>query len=435
MRNQDAEGRGSYELGSPQVAGEERGVSLLEESQESQESPAEPPPVRILLLAFMIMFQGYGVMNGNPAHALKMKLDLPPSEAAAFQNATASFQLSKLLMRILQISLLVFLQPNGIVYLAYAIMFVALLIPIIFVWGEDMKDLSVVYLQYTLGGIAIGLFEGTFLSVISVLGKKTKTFAIMGAPLGFAVHNILLGSVLPAGYEVLYYVYSAACIPVAVAIFYFYAPLADANSQGKGCQIFLKSLQQPQQWLLAMLPWFLAKFAGNFVMEDAFPLLYLTFNTPHVPLFAPSSTSPTIPFKYYTAFYYFVLMALGDTISRRVPEVLNLSTGKAWGFWIVTSILLCIAGEVLNFLLIPIITGFAAFIAYFGNGLVYGLSAQYIDAYIAAEHRYTAYNLWCFAGDLAGYAGQGALSVKIAESACEGRHYTYICHKSQEVWD
>ena len=103
-------------------------------------------------------------------------------------------------------------------------------------------------------------------------------------------------------------------------------------------------------------------------MEDAFPLLYLTFNTPHVPLFAPSSTSPTIPFKYYTAFYYFVLMALGDTISRRVPEVLNLSTGKAWGFWIVTSILLCIAGEALNFLLIPIITGFAAFIAYFGNG-------------------------------------------------------------------
>eukprot|EP00435_Cladocopium_sp_Y103_P040768 s901_g11.t1 len=414
MRNQDAEGRGSYELGSPQVAGgEERGISLLE----GPESPAEPPPVRILLLAFMIMFQGYGVMNGNPAHALKMKLDLPPSEAAAFQDATASFQLSKLLMRILQISLLVFLQPNGIVYLAYAIMFVALLIPIIFVWGEDMKDLSVVYLQYTLGGIAVGLFEGTFLSVISVLGKRTKTFAIMGAPLGFAVHNILLGSVLPAGYEVVYYVYSAACIPIAVVIFYFYAPLADANSQGKGCQIFLESLQQPKQWLPAMLPWFLAKFAGNFVMEDAFPLLYLTFNTPHVPLFAPSSTSPTVPFKYYTAFYYFVLMALGDTISRRVPEVLNLSTGKAWGFWIVISILLCIGGEALNFLLIPIITGFAAFIAYFGNGLVYGLSAQFIDAYIPAEHRYTAYNLWCFAGDLAGYAGQGGLSVKIAEVA------------------
>eukprot|EP00438_Fugacium_kawagutii_P006979 Skav233376 [mRNA] locus=scaffold1038:71706:72995:+ [translate_table: standard] len=429
MRNQEP---GSYELGSPHVDESTTSNSslLFEEGSERQEKPA----VRILLLAFMIMFQGYGVMNGNPAHALKMKLDLPESEAAAFQDATASFQLSKLLMRILQISLLVFLQPNGIVYLSYAIMFVAVLIPIIFVWGADMTNLSVVYLQYTLGGVAIGLFEGTFLSVISVLGKSTKTFAIMGAPLGFAVHNILLGSIVPSGYEVIYYIYSAACIPFAVVIFYFYAPIADASSSGKGCQIFVKSLQQPKQWLPQMLPWFLAKFAGNFVMEDAFPLLYLTFNTLEVPLFGPASTSPTIPFKYYTAFYWFVLMALGDTISRRVPEVLNLSSSKAWGLWIVISILLCVGGEALNFLLIPSVTGLAAFIAYFGNGLVYGLSAQYIDAYIPPEHRYTAYNLWCFAGDLAGYAGQGGLSVKIAESACKGRHYTYICHQ-KEIWN
>ena len=43
--------------------------------------------------------------------------------------------------------------------------------------NSGLQDLSIVYLQYTLGGIAIGLFEGTFLSVISVLGKNTKTFA------------------------------------------------------------------------------------------------------------------------------------------------------------------------------------------------------------------------------------------------------------------
>ena len=49
-----------------------------------------------------------------------MKLDLAPDQAGAFQDATASFQLSKLLMRVLQISLLVFMQPNGIVYLSYA---------------------------------------------------------------------------------------------------------------------------------------------------------------------------------------------------------------------------------------------------------------------------------------------------------------------------
>ena len=123
--------------------------------------------------------------------------------------------------------------------------------------------------------------------------------------------------------------------------------------------------------------------------------------------------SPKIPFKYYTALYYFVLMALGDTVSRRVPQYLALKSWRAWicglekwvtigsspnltavltihlsqSFerspkkpsvlgeltsskfpgWIVISIVTCIGGEAMNFLLIPIITGLAAFVAYFGR--------------------------------------------------------------------
>ena len=30
--------------------------------------------------------------------------------------------------------------------------------------------------------------------------------------------------------------------------------------------------------------------------------------------------------RYYTAWYWFVLMALGDTLSRRVPQYLSLSS-------------------------------------------------------------------------------------------------------------
>merc|ERR1712151_1279409 len=90
---------------------------------------------------------------------------------------------------------------------------------------------------------------------------------------------------------------------------------------------------------------------------------------------------------------------------------------------------MCVVGEALDFLLIAIITGIAAFISYFGNGLIYGLSAKFIDAYIPQEHRYAAYNLWCFWGDLAGYAGQSSLSVSIAKAACGGHHYKYVCHE------
>ncbi|CAL1151876.1 unnamed protein product [Cladocopium goreaui] len=118
-------------------------------------------------------------MVGAPQHALKTKLGIEHSQAAAFQEATASFQLAKLLMRVCQIAFLVLMEPSGIVYMAYVVMFFALWVPVIFVWGAGVTGLWVVYLQYILGGVAVGLFEGTFLSVISSLGKNTKTFAIM----------------------------------------------------------------------------------------------------------------------------------------------------------------------------------------------------------------------------------------------------------------
>merc|ERR1719446_2005223 len=127
------------------------------------------------------MFQGYGAMVGIPQHALKEKLHLPEDQAGAFQDAAATFQLAKLVMRIAQIAFLVFVQPNGIVYLSYLVMLVAVMVPVVFVWWGGVTGLWVVYLQYILGGVAIGLFEGTYLSVISACGKDTKTFAIMGA--------------------------------------------------------------------------------------------------------------------------------------------------------------------------------------------------------------------------------------------------------------
>eukprot|EP00442_Polarella_glacialis_P019413 CAMPEP_0115053092 /NCGR_PEP_ID=MMETSP0227-20121206/3310_1 /TAXON_ID=89957 /ORGANISM="Polarella glacialis, Strain CCMP 1383" /LENGTH=440 /DNA_ID=CAMNT_0002437345 /DNA_START=49 /DNA_END=1371 /DNA_ORIENTATION=- len=391
----------------------------------------DPPPVRMLLLAFMFMFQGYGAMVGNPQHALKVKLELGPDQAGAFQDATASFQLAKLSMRILQIAFLVFLRPNGIVYVSYVVMFIALMVPTILVWGAGVTDLWVVYLQYSLGGIAIGLFEGTFLSVISSLGKNTKTFAIMGAPLGFAVHNIILSTFHEAfGMPIIvYYLYSAFCIPFGVAIFYVYAPGQDAGGPGKGCSVFCNSMKHASAWVPAMIPWFIAKFIGNFVLEDGFPLLFNTFNTHRVPIWGgPDSTMHTIPFQYYTAWIWFPMMAAGDTISRRVPQYILLESWRTRTICILLAVFMCVLGEALTFLLLALVTAFAAFISNFGNGFIYGLSAKYIDGYIPQEHRYAAYNLWCFCGDLGGYAGQSSMSVSIAHKVCDGRHYEYVCH-------
>jgi len=393
----------------------------------------EKEPVKILLLCFMFMFQGYGVMVGGPAHALKHQLALPAEEAAAFQDAAASFQLAKMAMRVLQIAFLPFIAPNGIVYLAYVIMFIGTLVPVILVWGAGVHELWVVYLQYSMGGIAIGLFEGTFLSVISSLGKSTKTFAIMGAPLGFATHNIILGLLHQWGMPAIwFYIFTAICLPIAMVIFYKNAPAPDAKSDGKGFSVIMNSMKRPKQWVPAMIPWFIAKFVGNFVLENGFPLLFNTFNTEYVPfLGGADSDAGLISFQYYTALWFFPFMAAGDTISRRVPQYVRLGRKRRNFVFIALAVIGCLAGESMYFLLIPIVTGIGAFIANFGNGFIYGLSAKFIDQYIPEEHRYASYNMWCLFGDIGGYVGQSSTSVVIAHKVCEGHNYEYVCHESQ----
>ncbi|CAE7248873.1 mycA [Symbiodinium natans] len=391
----------------------------------------DPPPVRILLLAFMFMFQGYGAMVGNPQHALKHKLGITHDQAADFQEATATFQLAKMVMRICQIAFLVFTNPAGIVYTSYVVMFAALMVPMIFVWGAGVTGLWVVRLQYILGGVAVGLFEGTFLSVISSLGKNTKTFAIMGAPLGFFVNNTILGLLSQVGMPVIfYYIYNAACLPLAMWIFHAKRPreVVAAKSKGKGCAVFLNSMKCFMDWVPMMIPWFVAKFIGNFVLEDGFPLLFNTFNTEKVPIIGgPESEDHLIPFGIYTALIWFPCMAAGDTISRRVPQFLDITSKRKCVLYLAFGIFLSVAGEALDFLLLALVTALAAFIANFGNGFIYGLSAKFIDWGIAEEHRYAAYNLWCFVGDVGGYAGQGQLSVMLADSVCDGRHYAWVC--------
>jgi hypothetical protein len=372
-------------------------------------------------------------MVGNPQHALKMKLDpdgtWDEEQSKEFQDATASFQLAKLFMRVGQIAFLVFLRPNGIVFLAYIVMFVAILTPLIGVWGMGVNSLWIVYLQYSLGGAAVGMFEGTFLTAISSLGKDTKTFTIMGAPLGFAVNNVILGLLSQLGMPAQwYYVYNAACVPLAAAIFYRFAPRADGKSDGKGCQVFAHSIRHANAWLPMMVPWLVAKFIGNFVLEDGFPLLFNTFNTSQVPMWGGPDSKRTISFALYASLYWFPMMALGDTISRRVPNWISIDSGSRIFLYLACGVAMCVGGEALDFLLIPIVTGIAAFVSNFGNGFIYGLSAKFIDLYVSEEHRYAAYNLWCFAGDLGGYAGQSSFSVTLAHEACEGRHYEYVCH-------
>jgi len=405
-----------------------------------EEVERELPLVREMLLAFMVMFQGYGTLVGNPQHSLKSVIGISgfgSHEAERFTTATNLFQWGKCATRVLQIIFLVAMEPRGLVNLAYVLMFVAMLIPPVFIFAADLVHLwfPLVACTYFLGGVAVGIFEGTFLSVTSALGRNTKLFAIMGAPLGFAMLNIVLGTALGFGMPVeVYYYYSAACIPAGMMIFQKKAPRAAGLAAAKGCIPFCRSLRAAGSWLPSMIPLLLAKCVGNFVLENTFPLTYNVYNEDKVPLFGgPSSTTGLVPKQYYLSLYFFVLMAIGDTVSRRVPLYINTSSFWKTQALLVGATFLCFGGEALLFLITPLVTGVGTYVALFGQGFIYGLSAKYIDTFVPQEHNYAAYMLWCFAGDIGGIVGSSFVVNRMAAAVCEGRSYEYVCHAAKKA--
>merc|ERR1712137_596843 len=116
-----------------------------------------------------------------------------------------------------------------------------------------------------------------------------------------------------------------------------------------------------------------------------------------------------------------------------MPQYIRLSNWKSQLTCVVFALVCCVVGEALNFLLLSIVSGFAVFIAFFGNGFIYGLSKKYFDMYIPQEHQYAATNFWCFIGDLGGYVGQSGVSIWLAHHVCMGRHYEYVCHQKSLV--
>lgn len=52
------------------------------------------------------------------------------------------------------------------------------------------RHLAWVFIAYGLGGVGVGSFESNVMSVITPLGHATKTWAVLGLPIGYNIINI-----------------------------------------------------------------------------------------------------------------------------------------------------------------------------------------------------------------------------------------------------
>ncbi|CAE7254383.1 unnamed protein product [Symbiodinium pilosum] len=295
----------------PELEGEEslgkEGVDLeMSQSDVSEDlqKPEEPPPVRLMLLVMLSMFQGYASMVGPLQSAYKHRLGISTDgsgAAHAFTQAAVGVHYGKLIARLGHNVVFACLSPWSRVVIAMGFMFVGISVPTVFVFTLGWDWVGSVFIAYILAGMGLGIFEVTFLSVITPLGKATKAWAIVGAPAGFATINILGLTASSFGLQMVYiYWYILACLPVGLLVFCSAAPKGNAELKTAN---FGASLLQFRQWLPGMIPFFCAQCLSHFAMEN-WPAIFYMFHPPLVPLFNPKSDQHLMKWGQFFAITY-----------------------------------------------------------------------------------------------------------------------------------
>lgn len=390
------------------------------------------PPVRGLLIVMLCMFQGYAAMNGPPQQKLKKALGIGQvgAEAHLFTQATVFVHWGKFVARLGHSIFLAPFSPMVRVYISMGFMLVGCMVPPLFVFALGSKWIGIVFISYGLSGIGLGVFECTFLNVITPFGKLSKSWAIMGAPLGFGIVCIFGLTCVSMGVpvEVLYW-YIVACVPIGMVVFWKLAPRDQGGESRVRPQADMAaSCVQWRSWLPGILPHIVAKVVVNFVMENVTPVNFYTYNAARVPFFNKMSTSNLMDVnRFFALLYVFVLV--GDTVSRRVLYALPLNRYSQNVSLLFMACCCSILGFSLEFLATAAVTLPAVFLAFWGNGLVYAITAKYIDRFVPQEHNLVAYSMWCFMGDFGSILGGYMVDV-VRNQICGGHEYPFECRKS-----
>ncbi|CAE7230370.1 unnamed protein product [Symbiodinium sp. CCMP2456] len=393
-------------------------MSQSDVTEDLEKPSEEQPPVRLMLLVMLSMFQGYASMVGPLQSAYKHRLGISTdgtSAAHAFTQAAVAVHYGKLIARLGHNVVFARLSPWTRVVIAMCFMFVGITIPTLLVFTLGWSWVGSVFIAYMLSGLGLGIFEVTFLSVITPMGRATKAWAIVGAPAGFATINILGLTASSFGLEMVYiYWYILFCLPLGLFLFTRLAPRG--NTELKTAN-FAASLLQARHWMPGMVPFFVAQFLSHFAMEN-WPAIFYMFHPPYVPLFNPKSDQHLMKWGQFFAVTYFFIF-LGDSISRRIA--IYLSTPSLYRRLVFLGLAMaCIAlGLYLESLAIAIIIPIAIFLVFWGNGTIYGLTAHHVDKHVPSEHNLASYSFWCFVGDLGAVLG-GILVDSTHDLFCRG---------------
>eukprot|EP00927_Polykrikos_kofoidii_P080963 TRINITY_DN78019_c0_g1_i1.p1 TRINITY_DN78019_c0_g1~~TRINITY_DN78019_c0_g1_i1.p1 ORF type:complete len:445 (-),score=39.72 TRINITY_DN78019_c0_g1_i1:109-1368(-) len=388
----------------------------------------ESQPARVIFMIPMVcVFQAYGAYAGLQ-HFLKT--DLAANDDGwrehYFTLATTLMHWGKLLSRCGHDLVFPCFSTWVRVQIAMMLAMGGILVPLVMRYMIGSQWIGIAFLHYGLLGVGVGIFEATYLSLISPLGHETKAWAIVGVPLGFGIVDVLafiLHSKLTLHLApVWFFFWVAFCLPFGVLVVATKAPRHEVTQQ---VNIF-EALRDWKSWLLAASPFLIAKFASSFVMENT-PAWFKIYNAGKVPMFSPSATDHLMDADFFFALVQtFVL--LGDTLSRKAVYLFKLETPQSNIIMLCLAVVTSIVGFFLQSFIMGVVTVLAGFLAFWGNGMAYALSTKYFDRFVSPAQNRSVYSLWCMIGDCAGIIAS-YLVVVVSDFFCGSHSYPYACHQ------
>lgn len=404
-----------------------------EESASAELAHEEDLPAEPLAFVVMTLVIGGYTLIGVLQHHLKTQLGIADTgtRSEVFTQSVAMVQWGKTFMTMGQNVLLSFMAPVSRVYLAMGVMLFGTLIPPVVVYGLGNTWIGWVPFSYLSIGLSLGVFEATYLSVLAPFGPRTKSLAIMGFPAAFAIVNII-GQSLMALFDMnVLWIFWYIAIGQIVAIFLFkkFAPSSRAGkSRGHKQASFLSSLADWKEWIPGILPFCCVNIVSHFVMESVLPAVFNTYNGCKVSLWGPENKSLLMnPTWFFVVMS--ITMAIGDMSSRKIGYLFKFDTFSQNMAGIGFALCLSSTGLYLTIKGIASLTWLAVFLAFFGSGFNYAVTAKYIDKFVPRKHNLAGYSLWMFVG----YCGaiSGAVLVTMVRGWICGSHeaslYVYQC--------
>lgn len=144
-----------------------------------------------------------------------------------------------------------------------------------------------------------------------------------------------------------------------------------------------------------------------------------------MPLFDPHSDQHLMDWGLFFAITYGFTF-LGDAISRWIAMYMSTPSVKKRLVFLSFALALIVAGLYLESLAIAILIPLAIFMIFWGNGTIFGLTANHVGSHVPSEHNLAAYSVASFIGDLGSILG-GVLVENTHDLFCQGHHGPFMC--------